>query len=156
MKVDITSIDANYALFNPYLMKSFRRLTWYSSSGMNWELDELSQLAKERKVKAKMIMAHNNNVMVGWLLISREPSDFGFIAGSYDEYAAKNYVLVELFVNPKYRGKGIGTALLQRATLIRSLTKGQPFAVAPPDEKAMALFKKIDTHNKFLYLDNGY
>lgn len=156
MTVKITTIDANKALQNHYLIKSFRRLTLYQFSGMNCELDDLLDLAKNKKINAKMVMAHINNVMVGWALMSREPSNFRFTKGLYDKNVAKKYTLVEIFINPKYRRKGIGTAILQRALKLTSITKHQPFAVAPHDDPSENLFKKIDKNNSFMRLDSAY
>lgn len=149
----ISSIDAYKALKNETLIKNFRKLTIYADSGLNKELDRLIKISKTRKPNAKMVMAHVENNMVGWCLLSREPSTFNFTNGQYSEYLSKEYTLLELFVSSKHRGMGIGTALIKRAKLLFSITKGQPFAIAPHSKAGVALFKKIDPLNKFYKLD---
>jgi len=147
MILKITSIDANKALFNENIIKQFRKLTLYSSSGLNKELDNLTCLAQTKKVNAKMVAAHIGNTMVGWCLLSREPSHFSFYNGNYSKKLAEKYTLLEIFVSSKHRGMGIGTALIKRAKVLFSITKGQPFAIAPHSKAGNALFNKLAMKN---------
>lgn len=136
------------------MLKRLRKLTLYPGSGMNQELDDLMAICMSRKVLAKVICAYKNNI-VGWAIVSVEPSSFPFILGPYMKREAKKYALIELFVQPKYRRQGIGTALINRAKQLKSIVKNKSFAIAPPTKGAAKFFKNMDTKKEYLELDNG-
>lgn len=99
---------------DPNLIKELRKLTLNHFSGMNHELNNFEKIAKTREVKAKIFLAYIKNDLVGWALVSREPSDYYFekFPNGFDpSYGA----LFEIFISYLYRRQGIGSELLKIA-----------------------------------------
>jgi len=108
---------------------------------MNHELDELSELAKTRKVNCKVITAHHNREVVGWLLLSKEDSNYCFtrVCG----YSSSMGILIQVFVNPAFRRKGIGTSLLKAAKKKAGTTK---LCICPWDVTSHGFFEKFNSY----------
>lgn len=138
LKLKIEVLDFDNAVKNKEIMSSLRKLTLCKDSGMNHELDELTIRSRVRSVKAKTILAKNEDKIVGWALLSRENSTFVFTLG-------KNYrpnvdgALFEIFVDPKFRRKGVGSSLLKTAR-----KHAGPFSlcVAPHDNAGYSFYNK--------------
>jgi len=96
------------------LMKSLRKLTLHHFSGMNYELNNFEKLAKIRNVKAQVLMAYLNDELVGWSLLSKEPSNFLF-GKSLKTYDPSYGMLFQIYIAPLHRRKGIGSELLKVA-----------------------------------------
>jgi len=137
----IEIFDFNSVYKSNKVMSELRRLTLGSWSGMNYELDNLSILAKQRKVKVKVITAKRQNKMVGWALLSKEDSNFPFERSNF--VSKRDGALFEVFVDPKHRRTGIATALLKKA---RKHTGSSHLCVAPHDRKSNAFY---DKHNMY-------
>jgi ribosomal protein S18 acetylase RimI-like enzyme len=109
-------------------------------------LDNLSLLAKKRKVNAKVISVKRNDKIVGWALLSKENSDFHFgysISGIKTFDAKRDGALFEVFVDPEYRRSGIGSALIKKA---RKHAGSAQLCIAPHDYKSNKFYEK---HKKY-------
>jgi GNAT superfamily N-acetyltransferase len=140
--IKLKTIDMNKILKDPEALKGLRALTlrptWEGPSGMNTELNSLREISKTRKVEAKAITAWLNGDMIGWSLCSKESSDFPFMNGSFEGKG----VLFQVFVDHRFRRKGVGTALLRRA---RRVCK-EKLTVCPWDDRSYSFFEK---HKKY-------
>lgn len=96
------------------LLKSLKRLTLNYFSGMSHELRSFEKISKIREVKAKIILSYIKNELVGWALMSKEPSDYFFkkLPQGFDPSYG---VLFEIFISYFYRRQGIGTEMLKVA-----------------------------------------
>lgn len=110
----IKTEDFDIVATKPELLKKLRELTLHSYSGMNYELNHLTDSAKTRSVNAKILLAYYKRELVGWALMSREKSDFYF-QHAYNGFDPSEGTLFEVFVNPDYRRQGIGGALMKAA-----------------------------------------
>jgi GNAT superfamily N-acetyltransferase len=102
--------DFNLIFRNKKMMSELRSLTLHKDSGMNSELNDLIAIALRRKVKAKVILGYFNLKLVSWALVSKEPSNFFKSC-----FGKRSGVLFEVFVDPRYRRKGIGSTLFKKA-----------------------------------------
>lgn len=110
--------DFNLVLQNQELFQTFYSLTLYRgnlTSGLTYEMKNLSRIGQNRKVKAKVIWAEKDDKIVGWALLSREPSDFFSSENGYWFDPNRDGVLFEVFVAKQYRKQGIGTELIKLA-----------------------------------------
>jgi ribosomal protein S18 acetylase RimI-like enzyme len=133
----IELFDFNKIYKNNKIISELRKLTLFSRSGMNHELNNLSELADERKVNVKIIAVKRNNKIIGWAILSKEDSDFGFGKGPF--VAKRDGALFEVFVAPAFRRMGVGTALLKKA---RKHAGSAHLCVAPHDHKSDNFYAK--------------
>lgn len=138
--------DFNLVATEPETIKQLRKLTLDKYSGMNEELTALTREAKYRRVKTQVLLAYHqdqvdeNPKLVGWALLSKEPSSISFMnTGEYFE--PQDGVLLEMFVDPTYRRKGIGTELIKVAK-----RKAGPYrlCVAPWDNRSVGFYEKFN------------
>lgn len=106
--------DFNLLARRPEVIKKLRTLTLASTSGMNFEIDNLLDLIKQRPVDCKVIRAYQDTILVGWGILSRENSDFKFL-NTQSGFSSSQGVLFQLYVHPEYRRKGIGTKITEIA-----------------------------------------
>lgn len=138
--------DFNLVAKKPRLIQQLRGLTIYSGSGMNHELNTLLNTVKTRPVNCKIITAHHHGEMVGWALLSKEVSYFSY---SYSQkYDPTQGTLFQVFVNPAFRRKGIGSALVKMA---RKKVSSSTLCFCPWDENSNRFFGKFN-HYKHIKL----
>lgn len=135
--------DFNLVAQRPGLLKKLRSLTLHSSSGMNHELDALTRLVKQRRVNAKVILAYQDATLVGWAILSKEDSNFYF-PNTYDSFTPAQGVLFEVYVDPKYRRKGIGTKIMETA---KKKAGTQTICLCPWDSNSRGFFKNFQKYN---------
>lgn len=137
LKIKTEEFDA--VAKKPVLLKSLRKLTLHPGSGMNHELDHLTESAETRSVNAKVLLAYKNKKLVAWALLSREKSDFCF-ARHYHGYEPSQGALFEVFVAHDYRKQGIGSALLKAA---RRKAGSARLCVAPWDYQSTRFYQNF-------------
>lgn len=133
--------DFNLVARKPQFLRVLRNLTLHSTSGMNHELNELLRRAQTRKVNCKIITAHHNREVVGWLLLSKEQTDYCFTRSC--GYNPSMGILIQVFVNPSFRRKGIGTNLLKAAKKKAGTTK---LCVCPWDSTSHGFYEKFNKY----------
>jgi GNAT superfamily N-acetyltransferase len=112
--------DFNVTATKPEFIAELYTNTLYAGkreSGMTYELRNLLQKSKSKLVDARIILAHKNEEMAAWALLSREESYFlnnGFDSDPWFD-PAKDGTLLEIFVKPQYRRQGIGTEIVKLA-----------------------------------------
>jgi GNAT superfamily N-acetyltransferase len=144
-EVNIEIVDFNNIIENKILMSNLRKLTLCPGSGMNFELDHLTKIAKLRKVNARVITAYRDGNMVGWALLSRERSEFQF-SQTYDKFIPEKHgVLFEVFVDPKARRTGVASALLKKA---RKHAGPHTLCVAPWDNGSFKFYEKFNKYKQ--------
>ncbi len=132
LKISVKSLNAH--INDEVFMNSLRKLTLNSYSGMNQELNSITDLKKKgRKVDARAIMAHKGEELVGWALFSREKSD---CCWTY-KYNAGQGILLQIYTNPTLRKTGIGTRLIKKAN---KLANGSTLCVVPWNDQSHAFF----------------
>jgi GNAT superfamily N-acetyltransferase len=141
----IDNIELNFKDFNDIysdseFLKKLRKLTLYSWSGLNYELNHLISKCNFRKVDASIITASIDGLMVGWALCSREKTDYCFKT----PFDPLNSVLFEVFVDERYRRRGIGSEIMRVA---RRKYSNLNICVAPWDDTSNKFFKKFDSFN---------
>jgi GNAT superfamily N-acetyltransferase len=112
--ITIRTLDFNKVAKQPSLLAKPRKLTLHPPSGLNYEMDTLLDIMEDRPVKAKAILAYSNITLIGWALLSKEPSDFWF-PNSWNPFTPRDGWLFEVFVSAKHRRKGIGSKIFSRA-----------------------------------------
>jgi GNAT superfamily N-acetyltransferase len=137
LKIKTEDFDA--VAKKPALLKSLRKLTLHPGSGMNYELDHLTESAETRSVNAKVLLAYKNKKLVAWALLSKEKSDFCF-ARHYHGYDPSEGTLFEVFVAHDYRKQGIGSALLKAA---RRKAGSARLCVAPWDYQSTRFYQNF-------------
>jgi len=137
----IRCADFNIVMKKPTLLKKLRKLTLYPYSGMNYEITSLESLSKKRPVKCEALLAFYDGELVGWALLSRETSSFGF---SNKPFKEGDGILFEIFIEDAYRRKRIGTKLLQIA---RRKSNGDKLCVAPWDFGSTRFYEKFKNYN---------
>jgi len=143
--VIINVLDFNSIAKQPDLIKKLRKLTLNRYSGMNYELTSLNKMAKKRKVNCRIIVASINDEMVGWALLSREPSDFIFPTGQYYEPICG--FLFQIFTNLNHRKKGIATEIIKIA---RRLSGPYKLCVCPWNYSSDKFYEKFKYKFKIL------
>lgn len=131
--------DFNLVAKRASFIQQLRSLTLYSGSGMNHELNHLLVSAKTRMVNCKIISAHHHGEMVGWALLSKEATDYHFTRSN--AFNPKQGVLFQVFVNPAFRRKGIGTALMKAAKRKAGTSK---ICVCPWDYVSEGFFNNFE------------
>ena len=131
----------------PELINRLRSLTLHPGSGMNYELNHMLQSAKTRSVNAKCLLAYYNRELVGWALLSREQSNFIF-THSWSGYNPNQGTLLQVFVNPDLRRKGIGSALVKAA---RKKAGPSQLCVCPWDNRSKKFYQNFE-HYKHIKL----
>ena len=101
-------------VLDTHLLQMLRKLTLHHFSGMNHELNNFEKLSKIRKVNAQVLLAYIENELVGWALLSSEPSNFLF-GKHFKNYEPSYGSLFQVYVAPVHRRKGIGSELLKIA-----------------------------------------
>lgn len=111
----IRTLDFNKVAQDEKLISVLRSLTLHSYSGMNHELNNLIKRVKSSEiVDVQVLAAYHKDIIVGWALLSREPSNFSF-THVWDGYRPSLGALFEVYVDPLYRRKGIGSRLVKAA-----------------------------------------
>jgi GNAT superfamily N-acetyltransferase len=139
----VRTSDFNLVARRPGLLKKLRRLTLHSGSGMNHELDNLLHIIQQRPVEAKAILAYQNSTLVGWAILSREDSGFYF-PNTDEPFSASQGALFEVYVDPKYRRKGIGTKLIETA---KKKCGTHTLCLCPWDSSSRNFFKNFKKYN---------
>lgn len=119
----------------PSLIKKLRELTLYYKSGMNYELDSFMEILKTRAPKVKILTAYKGRKLVGWALVSKEPSDFYF--PNRDGYQPDLGTLFQVFVDNDFRKQGIATNLLKVA---QKIAKDDYLCICPHDYTSRKFF----------------
>ena len=130
--------DFNIVAGKLELLKKLRKLTICPYSGMNYELNNFEKICKIRQVKCKIFTAYSDKKLVGWAMLSREPT--GYFG---DKFNPEDGSLFEVFVDLNYRHQGIGSALIKSA---KRRAGGKGFCVAPFDEISFNYFNKFSTY----------
>ena len=142
------SLDFNLLPRYPKLLQKLRKLILHRGSGMDRELDHLTKIMATRPVNAKVILVYRYpGKLVGWELLSKERSAISFWATS-TYFEPHDGMLLEIFVDPKFRRQGIGTEIMKVAR-----RKAGPYrlCVAPWDVRSRAFFRKFSNYqNKWL------
>ena len=108
--ITLRTFDMDQILRTEMLLSAARRLTLYSTSGMNIALNQFSnKLNAGQSINAKGIFAFDAEWACGWCLLTKE-------ADGMDFCPAEGYSCVQIYVAEEYRRKGIGTILLKEAT----------------------------------------
>lgn len=139
VKIEDYNVVSKKSLF----MSKLRKLTLHSSSGMNHELNELEKIIKTRSVKCKIVTAYFDRKLVGWALLSREPSNFTFV-NTYSNYNPSQGVLFQVFVDPLFRRKGIGSALVEAG---KKYIGSNCLCVCPWDNRSDKFYAKYENIN---------
>jgi ribosomal protein S18 acetylase RimI-like enzyme len=138
--------DFNLVATEPETIKQLRKLTLNQYSGMNAELTALTKESKYRTVEAQVLMAYHrekvgdNPKLVGWALFSREPSSSSFYT-SGEFFNTHDGVLLEIFVDPAFRRKGIGTEIIK---LAKRKAGTHRLCVAPWDDRSIGFYEKFN------------
>jgi ribosomal protein S18 acetylase RimI-like enzyme len=135
--------DFNLLAQKPGAIRKLRRLTLHSGSGMNYELDNLLSLAKQRPVSCKILRAYQEKSLVGWAFLSKEKSDFNF-ANTDDGYNVIQGVLFEVYVDPDHRRKGVGTKLIEVA---QRKCGTQRICICPWDSSSRLFYNNFKKYN---------
>lgn len=129
---------------NPDLMKTLYSLTLYggnSQSGSTYELDQLTAISKKRVAKARILTASRDKEIVGWSLLSREPSKY---MNRFQDTEWFNPLihgtLFEVYVKPSHRRTGIATELLKVA---RRKAQPHPLCFVPWDYTSREFYKNF-------------
>jgi ribosomal protein S18 acetylase RimI-like enzyme len=133
--------DFNSIVKKPNLLRKLRNLTIRPSSGMNFELNSLEKDAESRTIKCKILMAFSNRKLVGWAMLSKEPSSFPFFN---TEYAPNFGTLFEVYVDPNHRRQGIASALIEKSLNISGTDR---LCVCPHDPQSTGFFNKYKNIN---------
>lgn len=136
--------DYNSIADRPEVLKKLRALTISRYSGMNHELNNYESIKSFRKVNCKILTAYNMNKLVGWALLTKEESNFGF-GRSYNGFKANDGAMFQVYVDYAHRKQGIANELLKIA-----MRREPKLYVCPHDDSSHALFKKINTPCAFL------
>jgi ribosomal protein S18 acetylase RimI-like enzyme len=134
--------DYNLVAGKPELLKKLRKLTLSPYSGMNYELNNFERIAKVRKVDCKIITVYKESKLVGWAMLSKEPSDFLF--RYVDGHDPSNGVLFQVFIHKDYRKQGIATELLRIA---RRKANRRRLCVCPHDYISEKFYDKFKSYN---------
>lgn len=135
--------DFNKVYKNKSFILKLRDLTLHDYSGMNHELNALTDLVKTRKVNAKIITATRGGVIVGWALLSKENSNFRFGLSDFD--AKRDGALFEIYVHPKHRRTGVGSLLIKKA---RRHAGSAKLSIAPHDTAGNNFYKKHQSYKQ--------
>lgn len=137
--------DYNLVAARPELIKKLRALTISKYSGMNFELNNFEKISSFRKVNCKILTAYNLNKLVGWALLSKEPSNFTF-QRSFNGFESNGEgAMFQVYVDYPHRKQGIANELLKTA-----MRKEPKLYVCPHDDLSSALFKKINIPHVYL------
>lgn len=145
MKITIIIKSFNEVFLNKNLMKSLRELTLDKKSGLNYELNNLEKISQNRKANAKIILAYDENKIIGWALLSREYSKFNFPNGA-PGFAPDQGSLFEVFVSRPYRRKGVATNLFKVA---RKNAGPYKIAICPWNDSSFSFFEKLKSYKTF-------
>jgi GNAT superfamily N-acetyltransferase len=143
----IRTEDFNTVAEKPELLNRLRKLTLHPASGMNHELNNMIQQAKIRTVEAKVLMAYRKRELVGWALLSKEPTDYTF-RRSWTGFTPNQGTLLQVFVNPDYRRQGIGSALVKAS---RKKAGNAQLCICPWDYQSENFYKNFE-HYKHVKL----
>jgi len=144
-QIKLKTLNLGKIFDNPVLYKQIRQLTIDCYSGMNQELDYLEVEHTYRKINARAIISYVNDKPVGWALLTKEDGSHTYYDtydGNYASYKARRGYLFEVYVDREYRGKGLGTKLLQRA---KRLTPNNKLVVVPWDKVSQTFYDKLKT-----------
>lgn len=139
----IKTYDYNVIAQDADFIRVLRLLTLGGNSGMNHELDSFEFWRHSRRVDVKIFTAHYGLELVGWALLSNEPSSFCFMReenGFKPEFGS----MFQVYVNPTHRRKGVASELLRVAN---QHADGKKLCVCPWDEASTGFYTK----NKPMY-----
>lgn len=143
--IEIVTKSFNEVVKNSDLMNSLRSLTLAPYSGLNYELNMLEKISKNREAVAKVIMAYYTDELVGWALLSREYSKFQFPNGTKG-FKPENGMLFQVYVAPDYRRCGIATSLFKEASNNAGSYK---IGVSPWNTPSRSFFSTLEQRNTF-------
>ena len=132
-------LDFNKIYDNNILISKLRGLTLNCYSGLNHELDSLIDLCKTKNVNASVILGFYNRKLISWALLSQEDSDFCFFKTGFG-YDKNKGVLFEIFVEPSFRRKGIGTAI---TSLALNKINNNTLCICPWDARSNLFYLKF-------------
>jgi GNAT superfamily N-acetyltransferase len=107
---------------------------------MNHELNNFEKIRQTRPVNCQILTAYRNRELVGWALLSKERSHFGF-HNSHNGFDPVDGIMFQVFIDPAYRKQGIASELLKVA---KRKANGNRLCVCPhdgPSEKFYGNFK---------------
>lgn len=124
------------------LLKNLRTLTLHPGSGMNNELDSLVATFRTRKVNAKAILAYKKSELVGWALLSKEPSNYYF--SRQTGFTTSEGYLFEVYVTWAHRRTGIGSQLIAAG---RRHAKKEKLCIIPWDTTSTEFYNNFKHYN---------
>lgn len=129
LTLTIRAEDYNLAAERLGFLARLRRLTLNPYSGMNYELNNFERIRKQRRVACQVLTAYRSGELVGWAMMSKEPTDYGF-NNSPNGFHPKDGILFEIFIHPNFRHQGIGSELIKVA---RRKAHGSRLCICPHD-----------------------
>lgn len=138
--------DFNLLLQDDLMIGQLKEMTLYRGekmSGMTYEIDQFRKIALTRPVKAKALLAYYEDKLVGWALLSREQSDFMNRDCVYNKEwfnPEEHGCLLEVYVEPSFRRKGIGKKLVKIA---RKKASPYPLAFVPWDHTSSKFYSNF-------------
>lgn len=142
MTLTVRVQDYNIVAQDPAFIRTLRLLTLTPTSGMNYELDNFARIRLERDVKCKILTAYRSNELVGWALVSKEPTDFCF-ANAYAGFNPKDGSLFQVYVQPQHRRQGIAAELLK----VANEHSDNGLCVCPWDETSELFYRRKNSYN---------
>lgn len=142
-KIELKSF--NDIVLDKELLSNLRNLTISSYSGMNYEMNNILRTVQVRPVKAHALLAYESNELVGWALLSEEPSDYSFFTRHEGFSPNRDGIMFQVYIHPEHRRKGIGTKLLSKAKRLAAL---KTLSVCPWDTNSIGFFNNFNNLNK--------
>jgi GNAT superfamily N-acetyltransferase len=134
--------DFNLLALRPGALQKLRKLTLHPHSGMNFELDNFERIRRTRRVECQILLAYRDNELVGWAMMSKEPSDYLF-PNAHNGFSPSDGYLFEIYIDPDHRKQGIGTELIKVA---RRKANGTRLCVCPHDYLSRSFFTNFPNY----------
>lgn len=136
--------DFNKIVSNPKFMSRLRELTLGPYSGMNTELDQWIERVNDRPVDVILFTAHKMGKIIGWAFLSGEATYYPFDYDLNGYQGRDKGLLFEIFVDPKYRRTGIGSALIKAA---KNKIGEETMCICPWNEEGHSFYDRFKDYN---------